>query len=269
MLKTTKAQVEGFIRDLQENDRIIGNEKVWNFLVGHLLAHGKYKEEHFATLIGGQKNTNSSSRIWYEAEPLSPRKGEGNTKLDLALGYIKSRGKTQLGIEFDYTKEGNSWVCFVEGKYSSDCSTTVRYDPLRNQLARVIENLIVFEGNGHYPENLIFTLLTPRVFRTNPHSRLYGYKMDEYRNSDSVLRDIEQSCLEKRYDLRDSEEFLQERLTRLKLNWVCYEDILEREFGFRFLDLTSKNWEEPESEKMLEFIRALAEQYHSGRFSYG
>ena len=36
---------------------------------------------------------------------------------------------------------------------------------------------------------------------------------------------------------------LKERVKLLRLNWVCYEDIIEREFGINKIDLTKKDLE--------------------------
>jgi hypothetical protein len=175
---------------------------------------------------------------WFEAEPIPPRQGkarntEGNTMVDLAFGHIGQRGKTGSGIEYGPARP-NSWVCFVEAKCLSDCSTTVRYDPLRNQLARVIENLLVFQHReGTFPARLIFTLLTPGLFKDNPTARLYGYKFNDYKNDVSKLRaDIESCKIPTRIGpLYGFPKELKPRLDALTFHWATYEELLEPQFG--------------------------------------
>ncbi|HZK33743.1 MAG TPA: hypothetical protein VFD33_00345 [Bacillota bacterium] len=36
---------------------------------------------------------------------------------------------------------------------------------------------------------------------------------------------------------------IKDRSDLLHLNWVCYEDIIEKEFGIGKIDLTESNWE--------------------------
>jgi hypothetical protein len=239
-MKITKAQIEELRTDIN-NNKIWGNEKVWNFLTGYLLENSKHKD-YYTQLFCGENI--GLSKIWFESEPIAPRKGtykssEGITKLDLAFGSIKLREKTIGGIEYD-PSEKNNMVCFVEGKYFSDCSNKVSYDPFRNQIIRVIENLLCFQGNMMYPEKLVFTLLTPRKFKENPKTRLYGYKLSEYKLSNNILNDINLSNIPIRQtDTWSYPANIEERIDKLKVNWVVYENILEREFNITNLDLTN------------------------------
>jgi len=238
---TTQAQKNEVQREIIGN-KIKGNEKIWSYLIADILTHSAFKSEYINLFCGGE-STSSDLDIWYEAEPIPPRIGEGNTKLDLAFGSIRLREGTQLGIEYD-GKAKDSLVCFVEAKFSSDCSTTVSNDPLRNQIIRVIENLLCFQAQNEFPSKLHFTLLTPRVFQQNPKSRLYGYKMEEYKTALGILEDIQNS----RLVTRDRNGWvypdnIRERAKMLKLNWVSYEDILEKEFNIVNLDVTRDKWE--------------------------
>lgn len=242
-VKTTVAQEKEVMEEIRQK-RISGNEKIWTYLVADILTNSTFKTDYIS-FICGEKVKAADPEIWYEAEPIPPRIGEGNTKLDLAFGSIRLREGTQLGIEYDST-QNDSWVCFVEAKFYSDCSTTVSNDPLRNQIIRVIENLLCFQSLGKFPKKLYFTLLTPRVFKQNPLSRLYGYKMNEYTKRDSIINDINISMLAKRnrngWVYPDSE--INERVKLLKINWISYEDILEREFNISNLDVTKDKWGE-------------------------
>jgi len=65
----------------------------------------------------------------------------------------------------------------------SDISISVTYDIHRNQLARVIENALCFQGSGKYAEKIHVTLVTPSIFRNAPlKSRLYQYKDELFEN---------------------------------------------------------------------------------------
>jgi len=84
-----------------------------------------------------------------------------------------------------------------EAKVLSDCSIDVTFDTLRNQISRNID--VMLDRNEHLPHPLstripnrtLFVLLTPRLFRNQPHSRLYGHLMTEYRSHPEALaRDL-------------------------------------------------------------------------------
>lgn len=234
MLRTTPAQIAAMEKAVNAKNALI-NEQVWSLLVAALF-DSPDQERIIERLCGEKPGTNGLRDIWYEAEPMPPRKGgngvwEGNTMLDLAFGHIVQRGVAASGIAYGPHVPG-SWVCFVEAKCLSDSSTRVAYDPLRNQLARVIENLLCFQSNGVFPERLYFTLLTPRLFMKHPASRLYGYKISEYLHDPSaVRRDIQTCCIPERNEPAHIYPDLDRRLAALKINWVAFEDLLEPKFG--------------------------------------
>jgi len=234
MIRTTQAQLKEMQAALQKSN-VNRNEKVWTFLVACLFDRASDQSKMIEKLCGEPLKMPRDAEIWFEAEPIPPRKGtkgnaEGNTKLDLAFGHVARRGTTAAGITYGPHEPG-SWVCFVEAKCLSDCSTTVSYDPLRNQLARVIENLSCFQAEGMFPEGIFFTLLTPRLFLQNPNTRLYGYKMREYEHRENILADISQCKIEWRQGFGPEHLDLRSRLATLRLNWVSYEDLLEPEMG--------------------------------------
>jgi len=219
------------------------NEKVWTLLLADALSQAETREAALALMCPGRAIPPSCPDVWFEAQPLSSRKGlrgatEGNTKLDLALGSIQRRGKTEAGIEFEPpTPAGNpsdSWVCFVEAKWLSDCSADVSHDPFRNQLTRVIENLICF-GNTEsdiQPERFYFTLVTPRAFKRDGDrpQKLYGYKMREYMDDrDALLSDIKLSKFPWRrgVDVKGDEFRARLQPDRLTLTWTTFEDVLQ------------------------------------------
>ena len=64
------------------------------------------------------------------------------------------------------------------------------------------------------PERSLFALLTPGAFREQPHSRLYGWLMEEYRNRpDALARNLPH---------RDAQDW--PSLSR-RLGWMTFEDI--------------------------------------------
>jgi len=220
------------------------NEVVWSYLLASVLAMSQHRREHLGLLCGEEVMPPEPFEPWFEAQPMPPRGGcrgrsERNSKIDLAFGDIMRRGNPD-GSGIAYAKRPGSWVCFVEAKFLSDCSTTVTHDPLRNQLARVIESLLCFQDtNGNYPERLYFTLLTPRHFLKpeNKHSRLYGYKMDEYADQAALLGDIERCLIPERNRAEWGYPDLKQRLLSLRRNWVAYEDIFDQEPDLAGLDL--------------------------------
>lgn len=91
----------------------------------------------------------------------------------------------------------NGFAVLFEAKVLSDISYQVSFDMMRNQIARNID--VMLEQNDNLPEPLslrqpertLFALLTPEIFRQHPHSRLYGWLMNEYHtNSMALARDI-------------------------------------------------------------------------------
>ncbi len=241
MIETTDEQLDELKTKLQEGN-VRENEKLWNFLIASILDDAKDRSSYVSRFTDDSV-IDDGSDIWFESKPLPPRKGEGNTVLDFSFGDIKGRGKTKSGIEYDERED--SWVCFVEGKLFSDCSTRVRKDPLRNQLIRIIENLLCFQSKGEFPDELYFTLLTPRLFKENRRSKLYCYKMLEYWDEESdavrkenILRDIGLCRNERRDQPSWRYPDIEGRLDRLKIRWVTYEEILEEEYGLEGLDVT-------------------------------
>jgi len=100
-------------------------------------------------------------------------------------------------------------------------------------MIRVIENLLCFQDDsGNNPDDICFTLLTPRQFKLKPKSRLYGYKFLEYSqdiaNGGSLIEyDINQLKMDKRFTTSWKYPIIAERLKKLTLNWATYEDIFE------------------------------------------
>lgn len=220
-VRTTGDQREK-VRDAVVQRNAAWNEVVWTYLVADVAARDATRTRPLFGLHVPIAET------WFEAKPLPPRQSEGNTRIDLAAGAIRQRGETASGIEFDRSCE-RSWVGFVEAKVLSDCSVDVEHDHLRNQLIRVIENLLCFQSEGQHPEHLVFSILTPEHFRQPKHrkSRLYGYKFMEYaRDKDALLDDLNLCEQKPRAHANWTYPVVRDRIERLTLHWASYEEIL-------------------------------------------
>ncbi|GAK50711.1 hypothetical protein U14_01944 [Candidatus Moduliflexus flocculans] len=263
MIKTTDAQITA-IKDAIESNKYMDNEKIWTFLIANIIDKSMRKNEYLKIIVNDDVVIENSLDLWFESMPIPPKQGvsggsEGNTHLDLAVGDIKQREGTQTGIEFN---RQNDWVCFIEAKLYSDCSSEVSYDPFRNQIARVIENLVTFQHDNNFPSQTYFTLLTPRIYKQKPFAKLYGYKYFEYHDRDNLKKEFRE-C---RIPCRNTSgwkypENIDAQVRKLKMNWITYEDILEKEYNLNNLNICQLNETEREfiNTKFHEMLRT---DYH-------
>ena len=251
-------RIKKIINNSKKPEKHYNDETLWTWIVVKILENPKNNKWVFDCLFNKTINNIDNFKIGFEVQPLSPRRGnlgntEANTHLDLAIGNITNRGKVDKnsgniegsGIKYDSIDSG--MVCFIEAKMFSDLSTGVTHDKFRNQMTRVIENLLCFQDDKNkFPDDICFTLLTPRAFRSRPKSRLYGYKFLEYSNdlltSNSLIEcDIDELKIKKRSEKKwQYPPILEERLKKLRLNWVTYEDIFEI-FLKRSIDLLNND----------------------------
>jgi hypothetical protein len=170
----------------------------------------------------------TNPKIWFEVLPIPPRKKEGETHIDLALGTIARRSGTESGIELENAEL--SWVCFCEMKWYSDIAYNVSYDQHRNQLVRVIENALCFQSRDKFAEKIHVVLVTPKIFQQAPtKSRLYQYKYSEYDSDPSrIKRDLDMCQLGEndRVDWKYPPD-IQDRISKLSLGWISYEALFE------------------------------------------
>jgi len=121
----------------------------------------------------------------------------------LDAGYRRGTDVVRKGLEGPTQVDAillnadNGFAVLFEAKVLSDISYQVSFDVMRNQLARTID--VMLERNANLreplslrqPERTLFAMLTPEMFRQDPHSRLYGWLLDEYRSSPAALaRDL-------------------------------------------------------------------------------
>jgi len=206
------------------------DEEIWTFLVscGYAIAGEDGVARLTEILTGSNQEAPTSPKIWFEVLPIPPRKGEGETHLDLALGTIARREGTEGGIELENVE--SPWICFCEMKWYSDISYNVSYDQHRNQLVRVIENGLCFQNRGRFAEKIHVVLVTPKIFQEAPSkSRLYQYKYSEYYSDSSrIERDLDMCQLDEndRADWRYPPD-IQDRISKLSLGWISYETLFE------------------------------------------
>lgn len=110
----------------------------------------------------------------------------------------------------------------IEAKVLSDISHDITYDVMRNQIARNVD--VMLESNENLcdplnkrdPDKTLFLLVTPRIFKDNPSSRLYGYKMNEYKTN---LKSLQR-------DLQHRKDCDWDNLSK-RLGWLTWEDFSE------------------------------------------
>ena len=141
---------------------------------------------------------------------------EGNTNIDLIIEGISNNRKTTI---------------FIEAKFLSDISYQIKYNPFRDQISRNIDCGIDYVNNKIFAEDFddfYFILLTPKVFRTKlfgesksalnklgeNSSRLYCYKMDEYKDFNNLIKSLPHR------DLREKDW----RKISENIGWLTCED---------------------------------------------
>lgn len=206
------------------------DEQVYTFLIacGYALCGKDGIKKLTRILTGSDQTEPPDPKIWFECIPLPPRKGEGRTSIDLALGTISRRKQTKGqkltkgGIQLDDSK--NTWVCFCEMKYKSDISTRTTHDSERNQLLRVIENALFFRSSDseRYPDKVFVTLVTPEVFNYANRYKGYKDKYEEYKNTPAtIISDLHKCSQQPTWRSTDIEK----QIDNLILNWVTYEEL--------------------------------------------
>ena len=204
------------------------DEKAWTFLAGcgYAISGTEGMASITNILTGADLPQPDGAKIWLEVLPLPPRKREGTTHIDLAVGSIARRGNSRGGI---YLRRGpQTWICFCEMKWASDISLCVTYDPNRNQLARVIENALCFQDQGRYSDVVHVALVTPAMFkRTDSEFRAYQGVFRGYESGRARLRHDLDTC---RLDKRDRADWkypvgADDRVEGLNLRWPTFEEL--------------------------------------------
>lgn len=165
-------------------------------------------------------------------------------------------GNTHLDAQIIFTEQGRNKYLFIESKFMSDIDTKTTYNPFRNQIIRNIDAMIEFKDKNSSFEDFYFCLLTPKIFRnkefgdvkktkveipTHQYSRLYCYKMDEYRNPENLKRDLPH----RRGELTDADW----KLISDRIGWITFDDIYFYANKFNTMNKAYKD-------KMNEFFKA-------------
>lgn len=126
----------------------------------------------------------------------------------------------------------------VEAKFTSDIDDETTFSPHRNQIARTLE-----VGNQR-AEQFVFLLIAPRCYR-RAKSRLFVYKIEEYRSPDGV------AALRRDIILTQPDDDMLARWIR-HTGWLDWEHVVE------FLypnEIERAGWESDESEPLREFLK--------------
>ena len=206
----------------------LGDEQVWTFLVGcgYAMAGAEGLAKLTNVLTRMDLPQPDDARIWLEVLPLPPRNEEGRTRVDLAIGSITGRGSSRSGINL--RRGPQPWICFCEMKWRSDIRLCVTHDPDRNQLARVIENALCFQGEGGYSDEVHVALVTPAIFKgPDGNRKVYQGLFREYESNRARLRQDLDACRLAKMNRPDWKypQDIAERVERLKLRWPTYEEL--------------------------------------------
>lgn len=143
------------------------------------------------------------------------------------IPHLRARASARGARLEGTTKVDAMLVCdtgfavLFEAKVLSDASSSVRYDVLRNQVARNID--VMLDANPRLspplrlrrPERTYLALITPEIFKTHPSSRLYGWLMPRYQDpGDGLLRD--------HLPHRAADELAS---VSHRLGWITWEDV--------------------------------------------
>jgi hypothetical protein len=140
--------------------------------------------------------------------------------LDSDNGTKNLEGATN--VDAMLINDSTGFATLIEAKVLSDISHDITYDVMRNQIARNIDVMLEENGNLQWPlrkrdpEKSLFLLLTPRLFKNNPTTRLYGYKFNEYKDDPKSL----QKDLPHRKDADWA-------TVSKRLGWLTWEDFRE------------------------------------------
>lgn len=140
-----------------------------------------------------------------------------------AHGKKTLEGSTQ--VDALIVNPDNGFNVLIEAKVLSDISISITYDVVRNQIARNIDVMLEKKKRlraplkKRDPNKSLFLLLTPKLFKDNPTSRLYGYKIREYQDKNKG-----EDALKKDLPHRTKEEL---RNIPSRIGWLTWEDFKE------------------------------------------
>ena len=142
----------------------------------------------------GEDLDQAELRFWHgrrTKEYFPPKEHDDWLRARLAESRVqKYRDRAKIGrrlegpTEVDLVIETPKSLTFVEAKYMADIDCQTSHDPCRDQ---IIRNLDVgsFQA-GRMGKRFFFILLTPEYYE---RSRLYWYKMKDYRENPELIRE--------------------------------------------------------------------------------
>ena len=222
------------------------DEKFWTASCLMTVFHSKNRTKASAQLfknacgekppIPGIKNwhdcLNGELHLYFETNLPSPAQYKKWLRINLHkqqfIPYVldSDNGKKNLegptNVDAILLNENNGFSIIIEAKVLSDISCHITYDVMRNQIARNIDVMLDRNDalcpplNHRDPEKTLFLLLTPQLFKDNPQSRLYGYKMNEYMTKPDSLQ----------FDIPQRTECNWNAISK-RLGWLTWEDFRE------------------------------------------
>jgi hypothetical protein len=144
-----------------------------------------------------------------------------------AAGDVGERLEGPTHVDALIMSSKSRFAVLFEAKVLSDCDSKVFFDVMRDQLARNVD--VMLDKNPKLepplrdrdPERTCFVLLTPEVFRKNPHSRLYGWLLPRYRDDPDAL---EQALEHRQAAAEASGKSVDWPAISRRLGWLTFED---------------------------------------------
>jgi hypothetical protein len=100
---------------------------------------------------------------------------------------IRADLEGETSVDAIIINPSNGFSIIIEAKVLSDISSHTTYNETRNQLIRNIDIMLEknrglkYPLNERDPDNSLFLLLTPEIFKNNSKTRFYGYKFLDYK----------------------------------------------------------------------------------------
>lgn len=155
---------------------------------------------------------------------------ESATRLDCFIGDRQSLGE-------DAERTSGRFGLGTEAKFTSDIDDKTTYSPHRNQIARIVE-----VGNQRCGR-FVFLLIAPRSYR-QARSRLYVYKMEEYKGPNGI------AALRRDILLPQPDDVLARWIQNM--GWLDWEHLVE----FLFPGGEPRmGWNSPYAEALKAFLR--------------
>ncbi|MBV6484412.1 MAG: hypothetical protein KF732_08605 [Flavobacteriales bacterium] len=158
-----------------------------------------------------KKNVTSQNFIPYIIEKTRNSKGDFRSDLEGATN-----------VDALIINSTNGFAIIIEAKVLSDISYQVSYDSMRNQIIRNIDVMLSQNENlapplnTRIPDNSLFILLTPKLYKDNPRTRLYGYTFQDYKND---FQTIKSDLVHRNLDIAQCESISN------RIGWITWEDL--------------------------------------------